>query len=141
MPITAVCVSVKCSPESIQTWPVVYRNEELPFRREVVAYFKTLNHPSLSSAEVTVLLPNSAGPKCVHFLLRSAQSQYFANPRPLIITLDVQVSDVMRGYIKLSKEKSIKEFFFSPSFWCTHVVFCCYLPSGVGRRVQVDWLL
>ncbi|XP_063727889.1 HAUS augmin-like complex subunit 6 [Symsagittifera roscoffensis] len=58
------------SPESIQTWPVVYRNEELPFRREVVAYFKTLNHPSLSSAEVTVLLPNSAGPKCVHFLLR-----------------------------------------------------------------------
>ena len=100
MPITAVCVSVKCSPESIQTWPVVYRNEELPFRREVVAYFKTLNHPTLSSAEVTVLLPNSAGPKCVHFLLRSAQSQYFANPRPPIITLDVQVSDVMRGYIK-----------------------------------------
>ena len=61
------------SPESIQTWPVMYRNDELPFRKEVVNYFKCLNDPNLPAAEVSILVSNSSGPKCVDFLVKFAK--------------------------------------------------------------------
>jgi len=111
------------SPESIQTWPVMYRNDELPFRKEVVNYFKSLNHESLSATEVSVLLPNSCGPKCVDFLLRFVQyvmEQKIAQIEPDFVVPVAQgaaQSPVVTEKLKILSNHSEKELMSSIGFY------------------------
>ncbi len=60
-------------PGAIQTWPVLSRKDELPFRKEVVEFIKSLDNPRFPPIEMTTLLPNPGGTKCINFLLRFSQ--------------------------------------------------------------------
>ena len=58
---------------AVTVWPILVKKDQVPFRKEVSNFFKTLNEPLFVAAEVTALMLSPRGPKCHKFLLTFTQ--------------------------------------------------------------------